>query len=458
MYQFLPDNSPHFPLDFPSGFLWGTASSSHQNEGNNTNNQWWQFEQQTGAIRNGDRSGLACNWWENAEADFDRLASLGLNSHRISLEWSRIEPELGQFDQKALDRYREMVGGLRDRGIRPVIALNHFTLPLWFYNQGGWTRKESVALFQRYARVAGHALSDLCDFWLTFNEPLVYVGMTWFLGKWPPQKPNPYLAWRAFRHLLFAHAAAYQMLHTIQPDAQVGYAKAVSLFRQLRANNDLDRYAAGLRRHLYEHLWVVGTSTGKLEPPLGLNGYHHALKDSLDFIGLNYYGRKHVRFKPDPRSIFGYDCFAEDAETSDAVQESDGSSRPYSQFSPDGLYQICQEVKQFDKPVYILENGLPDADDNQRPRWLLGHLAEVHRAIRSGCDVRGYFHWTLVDNFEWDQGWQLRFGLYEMDPETQERRQRKSAELYSAIAKQNQISRALVEAYAPELIGSGVAE
>ncbi|MEM7128808.1 MAG: family 1 glycosylhydrolase [Chloroflexota bacterium] len=431
------------PHIFPNNFIWGTASSSHQNEGQNTNNQWWAFEQH-GTIRNGDRSGLACDWWQNAEEDFDRIQSLHLNAHRLSLEWSRIEPEPGLIATAALDRYRELLGGLRDRGIRPIVALNHFTLPMWFYLQGGWTQKESIVRFQSYARVVAQALHDLCDFWITFNEPLVYVGQTWVRGIWPPCRANPYLAWRAFRHLLFAHAAAYQVLHTVQPNAHVGYAKSVSLFKQLREGNDLDRYAAGIRRHLFEHLWVVGSATGRVEPPLGLNGYHRTLDDSIDFIGLTYYGRKHIRFSPDPRNIFGQESFADDVETSD--QTSNGS--PYSQYAPDGLYQICQEVRQFDKPIYILENGLPDKDDQRRPRWLLGHLLALHQAIEDGCDVRGYFHWTLVDNFEWDQGWQLRFGLYELDPKTQERTKRPSADLYRAIALSNQISPEMIERYA----------
>lgn len=432
-------------LTFPPGFLWGTASSSHQNEGNNTNNQWWHFEQQPGAIRNGARSGLACDWWRNAERDFDRMAELGIQSHRLSIEWSRVEPEPGRVDHRALDRYRELLAGLRDRGVRPVVALHHFTQPLWFSRGGGWTHPGSVAYFQRYARTVALALRDLCDFWITINEPLVYVGQTYFRGIWPGGRKDPLAALRAFRHQLFAHAAAYHTIHAVQPGADVGYAKSVRLFRGKRPGHRPDRYAAGVKRYLFEHLWFMAVHDGRLRPPLGLNSHYHPLVDSTDFIGLNYYTRDLVRFVPDPLKLFGKEEFAPGAEVSQVLE----SGRPYSQYAPDGLAQICREVSRFGKPIYITENGLPDADDEQRPRWLVGHLAHLHRAIQAGCDVRGYFHWTLVDNFEWNEGWALRFGLIEMDPHTQRRTLRPSAHLYAHIIRHNGLPDTLVQQSAP---------
>ena len=195
--------------------------------------------------------------------------------------------------------------------------------------------------------------------------------------------------------------------HARQPHARVSYAKAVSLFRGFNENSSLDRYAAGIKRYLFEHLWIMATIDGKLRPPLGLGQYHHPLADSLDFFAINYYTRRLVRFAPDPRKLFGIECFAENAELSDS-----GQHGPYSEYHPAGLHQICQELSVFDKPIYITENGLPDADDDQRPRWLLGHLRELHRAIEDGCDVRGYYHWTFVDNFEWNEGWGCALGWW----------------------------------------------
>ena len=426
---------------FPPNFLWGTASAAHQVEGNNTNNQWWAFEQQPGAIWRGDKSGLACDWWRAAEQDFERMAEMGLNAHRLSLEWSRIEPQPGHFDPAALDRYRQMLGGLRSRGMTPLVTLHHFTEPVWFTRMGGWENGASVAFFRRYVEVATRALGDLCDFWATINEPLVYIAQGWFLGVWPPGKQDFLTAMRVMRHLLFAHAEAYHAIHAHQPQARVGYAKHVRLSTGLRPGNRWDRYAAGLRRWLFEHIWVADTDDGWLRPPLSLTRRDPRLAKTLDYIGLNYYTRDYIRFALDPGQLFGQTVTLPNAEHSDCGREG-----PFSQFDPEGLHQVCQEVRRFrsDLPIYITENGLPDRDDDQRPRWLLAHLRALQRAIASGCDVRGYFHWTLVDNFEWAEGWGLRFGLFEMDPATQERTPRPSAAVYGAIARANGIPDGLV--------------
>lgn len=428
-------------LPFPPNFLWGTASAAHHVEGNNTNNQWWAFEQQPGAIWHGDGSGLACDWWRNAEADFDRMAEMGLNAHRLGLEWSRIEPEPGRFDHAAIDRYREMLDGLRSRGMTPMVTLHHFTDPLWLTRMGGWENGAVVALFRRYVDFATRALGDLCDFWATINEPMVYIAQGWFLGNWPPGKNNFPVAMRVMRHMLFAHAAAYHAIHAHQPDALVGYAKHVRISTPFRPGNRLDRYAAGLRRWLFEHTWVAATDDGWLRPPLSVSRRDGRLAQTLDYLGINYYTRDYIRFTPNPATLFGSPEHLPEAEHSDA-----GRDGPFSQFEPEGLYQVCQEVRRFraDLPIYITENGVPDRDDDQRPRWLIAHLQELQRAIAAGCDVRGYFHWTFVDNFEWAEGWGLRFGLYELDPATQARTSRPSAAVYAEIARANGISEELI--------------
>ncbi|MCX6047572.1 MAG: glycoside hydrolase family 1 protein [Chloroflexi bacterium] len=433
-------------LNFPDKFLWGTATSAYQVEGNTRNNQWWDFEQQPGAIWHNDKSGLACDWWRNAEQDFDRMQQLHLNAHRLSIEWSRVEPEPGVFDHRALDRYREMLGGLRARGLEPMVSLYHFTNPRWLEARGGWENAETIIRFQNYARTTVKALGDLCQTWLTVNEPLVYLAQSWFRGIWPPLKQDFLAALPVFRHLLYAHAAAYQTIHACQPHAQVGYASAFRLFSGLRPDHPMDHFAAELKRYLFDHLWIWATVDGKIRPPLGVGQYYPPLANSFDFIGINYYTRDLVRFSPNPLTLFGNEQFSPDAELSD-----NGRDGPYSEYYPEGLYQLCREMQQFGKPIYITENGLPDRDDDQRPRWLLAHLHQLHRAIEAGCDVRGYFHWTLVDNFEWHEGWNLRFGLFALNPATQLRTARASAHLYGAIAEQNGISQELCAKFAPKL-------
>jgi beta-glucosidase len=432
-------------LTFPEGFRWGTASSSHQTEGNNHNNQWSRFEQQPGAIARGHRSGIACNWWENAEADFDRIAALGLNTHRLSLEWSRIEPRPGHFDENALQRYRQMLLALHERGIQPWIALHHFTNPLWLEDKGGWEKPSIIERFATYAQKVVAHLGDLCQHWLTINEPMIYLGHGWMRGTWPPHRRNPLLAMRVYRHMLYAHAAAYHTIHAAQPKAQVSVAKAMRHFDPARPTHPGDRLAALLRRHLFEDLWFQATVYGHLLPPLGRGQFDAALANTLDFIGINYYARYQVTFSPNPAALFGRDGYTLGRPFSDST-----SRGPYSQFDPDGLAIICQRLQRYGKPLYITEHGLPDQDDDQRPLWIVAQLAELHRAMQAGCNIRGYFHWTLVDNFEWNDGWTMHFGLISMDVETQTRTPRPSASIYGEIARTNQLSAELLRHYGLE--------
>lgn len=428
------------PLAFPSGFLWGTASSAHQVEGGNWNNQWQQFEQRPGAIWRGDKSGLACDWWRNAERDFDLMARFGLNAHRLSVEWSRIEPRPGEFDHAAIDRYRAMLSGLRARGILPMVCFHHFTNPLWLEARGAWEHHECVERFQHFVRFTCAALSDLCQYWLTINEPLVYVHHSYLQGIFPPARRNQWLGLRVYRNLLLGHGAAYHAIHTIQPNAQVGNASAVRAFRGLRPESRSDGFAAGLARYLAEGVWFRAIRSGRIFPPLGAGEHHPHLQDSFDFLGLNYYTRSVMRFRPNPLAFFGEQTLPAHVEFCDS-----GRDGPYGWYAPDGLVEACQAASRFGKPIMVTENGVPDADDDQRPRWLLDHLRALHAAIQAGADVRGYFHWTFTDNFEWAEGWGLRFGLVEIDPATQERRPRPSAHLYGEIARKNQVAAEMLE-------------
>jgi beta-glucosidase len=431
---------PH--LQFPPGFLWGTATSAYQVEGGNTNNSWTAFEAQPDTIAAGGRSGIACNWWQNAEADFDQMQKLGFNAHRLSIEWSRIEPQRGRIDQTALARYRQMLQALHARGIIPWVALHHFTNPEWLERAGGWEQPEVITHFARYAAIIVDALGDLCNTWLTFNEPLVYLGQGWLRGIWPPQHPNLLVALRVFRHLLEAHAAAYHTIKAINPTAQVAVAKAMRHFDPARPTHLGDRWAARLRRHLFEDLWFAATLQGKLLPPLGLGTSAPHLADTLDFIGINYYARYQVTFTPNPRAIFGREGYTLGSELADSSQHG-----PSSQFDPAGLAVICRRTAHFGKPLYITEHGVADQRDRLRPRWLVAHLALLHALLQEGLDIRGYFHWSLVDNFEWTDGWTMHFGLIALNQLTQQRTLRPSAHLYGEIARAGGLTQAQLARY-----------
>ncbi len=432
-------------LEFPEAFLWGTATSAHQVEGGNTNNDWWAFEQQPGAIWHGDRSGLACDWWRNAERDFDRMAEMGHNSHRLSVEWSRIEPEEGRFDEAATARYREMLGGLHERGIEPMVTLFHFSSPLWLARQGGWQNPAVVGYFRRFVRHVVEQLGDLVMLWCTINEPSVYATLGYLFGEHAPGEKSLRLCFRVLRNLLLAHGAAYRVIRAWDSHAQVGLVKNVQIFEPLDPDDGALVRIARLLDSLFNELALQAVDDGRLRPPLGLGlTAHGPLVDSLDFLGLNYYNRQRVSLRPAGEGRVGLLQPTPGAETSDH-----GRHGTYGEIYPAGLYRALKRVAGLGKPIYITENGLPDEDDDQRPRFLLSHLARLHRAISEGVDVRGYYHWSFTDNFEWAEGWALRFGLVALDEVTQARTPRPSAELYAEIARGGAITPELVEEYGP---------
>ena len=435
---------PEFTLHFPPDFRWGTATSAHQVEGNNTNNDWWRWEQEEGHILRGHRSGRACDWWERAEEDFDRAAAMHQNAHRLSVEWSRIEPQDGVWDEAALERYRTMVQGLRQRGIEPMVTLHHFTNPLWLADMGGWERGEVVIpRFRRFVRRVVEALGDLVDLWCTLNEMNVYAVQGYLMGVWPPGKQDFGLTMRVLRTMLRAHAAAYEAIHQVQPEARVGIAHAMIIFDPANPGSPLDRWAARQQDKLFNQAILDALLRGRL-PLLGGGPFLRGVRGTLDWIGLNYYTRRMVAFdRREAKALFGRNFIKEGAE------QSDGG---YGEVYPKGLFRLLRRLSRYGLPLYVTENGLPDADDDQRPRFLITHLRQLWKALQGNIPVYGYYHWSLVDNFEWAEGWTLRFGLIEVDPETQERRMRPSGELYGEICRANAITHEMVARYAPEVM------
>jgi len=434
----LPEATFHFPTDFK----WGIATAAHQVEGKNTHNDWWTWEQIDGHIKNGHTSGLACDWWKNAEADFDRAVRMGLNALRLSVEWSRIEPRPGEFDDSALERYSHMLRGLRERGIEPMVTLHHFTNPRWLAEEGGWENPETIKLFARFVHRVVEVLGQQCDLWCTINEPNVYSYLGYLEGIFPPGQSSLRTATRVVRHLMAGHAAAYREIHTIQPRARVGFAHNMIVFDPANARSPMDRRVARLADRAYNQAILTALTKGRWTLPVGL-GLAWKLRGTLDWIGLNYYTRDLVAFDPTQRqTLFSRRLHADDAELLDGG---------YGEFYPKGLFRCLQRLARLGLPIYVTENGIPDNDDDQRPRYLLTHLHQMWHAIQLCYPVMGYYHWTLVDNFEWAEGWTLRFGLIELDPKSQARTPRRSAELYANIAQANAITPQSIDSYAPEL-------
>ena len=460
---------PSASFHFPKGFLWGTATSSHQVEGNNTNNNWWAWEQQEGRILKEHISGLACDWWGGRwKEDFDRAAEGGQNAHRLSVEWSRIQPAPDRWDEDALERYRTMLRGLRDRGITPMVTLHHFTDPLWLTDMdgwetdaavipllekpiriwlsemGGWETDAVIPFFEKYVRKVVDALKEYCTLWCTINEPNVYMLEGYIRGNFPPGKPNLKLGLVVLYNMLRAHAAAYRAIHEIQPEARVGYAQH---FRPQEAANPaspLDRFMRNLKFEAINMGFPSAISTGVLRSPVGRVRVPEA-KGTQDFFGLNYYSVDTVAFDLRKKNeAFSRSFFPEGADVADAGMNVN---------APDGFFRAIKwAVKTYPNlPIIVTENGIEDATDRIRPRYMAQHIHAMWRAVNFNWPVKGYFHWSLVDNFEWERGWTQRFGLWALDIETQQRTRRSSADLYAAICKENGLTSGMVQKYCPEV-------
>ena len=403
---------------FPRGFLWGAATSSHQVEGNNRWNDWWEFEQ---AGRLPYRSEDACRHFELYESDFDLAHSWGHNAHRLSVEWSRIEPAQGEFSTDALNHYVDVVAALKERHIEPVVTLHHFTNPAWFTRRGGWTRADSIDLFRRYVEAVSSRMADRVRFWVTINEPTVYVTRAFLKGNWPPCQPGSWLrAGYALRNLCRAHTAAYATIHKHRPDAMVGFAHSTPYVVALDPGRRLDRFAARLRDFVHNDLCfrLLGQTPRRV----------------LDFIGINYYVRQLVRWQLGGTAML----VGKEHKASNPSQSRKFSSLGWEVY-PDGLREVLTRFAAFGVPLMITENGISTSDEALRTEFIAAHIRALALAMRDGVRVIGYFYWTMFDNFEWTEGPTARFGLAAVDPATKLRGPRPAAGLFESICRSNEI-------------------
>ncbi len=429
-------------LRFPDGFLWGTATAPHQVEGNDDNSDWWDWEQQPGHVHDGTRSGLACDQWHRYEEDFDLAAAMHTNAHRLGVEWARVEPREGEWSSEALAHYRTVLQALHRRGITPMVTLHHFVNPRWLAARGGWQNAEVVSLFERYVTRVVEALGDLVPLWCTVNEPLGYAYNAFVLGTWPPDMHSISGATTVLRHLLQGHAAAYRAIHRAQPAAVVGLAHYLRIFDPANPASALDRWAAGVRHAAMNAPVWDALVDGEMRYPFGLGAHLPEVAGTFDYFGVNYYHRDRVAF--DPRQmgqLFGRTLTPPDW----------GPGMPFfrGEIYPEGLYRLVMALASHGKPIYITENGLLDNEDRNRPGYIVGQLRQVHRAIQAGAPVKGYFHWSLLDNFEWAEGFSARFGLVHTDFATQRRTMKQSGRLYGEIAAANALTEDIVSRLVP---------
>lgn len=393
-------------MEFPKGFLWGAATSAHQIEGNNINTDWWNWEVSKDGKRQFplDSSGQACDSYNRYEEDFDLAKEMHNNATRLSIEWARIEPREGYFDQDALQHYKKVLNAARRRGLKTFVTLHHFTNPVWFAKKGGFVNFNSPKLFARYAHRCAQELGHLCDAILTINEPQVYALMSYTTGVWPPNKRNYIYSLIVQINMMRAHNAAYKSIKQVI-DHPVGIVKNIAWYEPApESNNPIDKLAAKFIYYLNEGFF--------------LNPF--VLK-YCDILGLNFYftTRLHNLKRKNPDNIISdmgwWVC-------------------------PEGLKNTLLKLKRFNKPIYITENGIADSKDKLRKSFIQDMLTKSWEAIQAGVDLRGYFYWSLLDNYEWHQGFWPRFGLIEIDHKNGlKRKPRKSFYYYAQICQNNSI-------------------
>ncbi|MFH1189241.1 MAG: glycoside hydrolase family 1 protein [Candidatus Omnitrophota bacterium] len=419
---------------FPKDFLWGAGTSSHQVEGNNTNNDWWRWEERMPPEM---RSGLACDEWNRFEEDFKLAQTLGLTAHRFSVEWSRVETSPGQFDESALEQYRKMILSLRSKGMEPIVTLNHFTIPLWLADEGGWLSEKSPELFAQYVRKTTEALGCDVHYWITINEPAAYTYKSYMIGQWPPGEKSAEKAFKVIQNLAKAHVLAYVNIKEVYAQKgwktpMVGIAQQVFIFAPCSSHSLWDRISARLRDQVINHLVVQALIRGKGKV-VGIFSMTLPRARTLDFIGINYYTREYVHSRGFRLSdMLAGECVLENPS---ARKNSLGW-----EIYPQGLYTFIKAFSKYKLPILISENGICTNDDTERSEFIIDHLKAVARAMKEGAPVIGYLYWSLMDNYEWADGFSPRFGLIEVNYTTQARTIRPSARKFEEIIRSGRLS------------------
>ncbi|OGF69541.1 hypothetical protein A3H65_01125 [Candidatus Giovannonibacteria bacterium RIFCSPLOWO2_02_FULL_45_14] len=404
-------------LNFPKDFLWGAATSAHQVEGNN-HNDWTEWEKENAerlSKASGGKyppenyiSGRACDHYNRFREDFDIAKSLGHNAHRFSIEWSRIEPEEGKFNEREIEHYREVITALRDRGIEPFVTLWHSTNPIWIRDIGGWENLKTPDYFARYVEKIIKSYPDV-KYFLTLNEPTVYAGLGYIQGTQPPWVKSMRRGNKVFKNFIKAHKLAYQMIHKNSNIALVGFAHHL-VYMVPKNNLPWNRLVVKILEYIRNWRFL------------------NALKDYSDFFGVQFYQSQTIGIS------FRHGKWG-------PISASPILGKPRNDLNwainPEGIYHLLKATFKYNKPIFITESGIADAKDVYRPKFIEETLGWVSKAIKEGVEVHGYFHWSFLDNFEIPEfrGFWARFGLIEIDYKTLERKIRPSAYKLKEIIK-----------------------
>lgn len=445
-------------LRFPAGFTWGATTSAYQiegawNEDGKGLSIWDAFVRQPGRIERGETGNVAADHYHRWQQDLTLMHELGLQAYCFSIAWTRVQPDgYGKVNPAGLDFYQRLVDGLLELGIQPWLMLYHWDLPLALQERGGWAERDTAFRFADYAHIIARHLGDRVRYWVTHNEPAVIAFLGHFTGEHAPGIQDPVIALRAAHHVLLSHGYGVQALRAILPaSAQLGI--ILNLYPVYPASDSLeDQQAAQLYDAVQNRLFLDALLRGQYPADLlhhftGLfpeahEGDLETISEPMDFLGINYYTRAVVRYAQNSLPLQAELVYPEGNEYSQMWE-----------IYPQGLYDLLirLHVDYRDAPLcpvdwYITENGVPVPDgvdfdgrvrDERRIRFLRRHLRALHRAIQAGVPIRGYFHWSLLDNFEWAYGYRMRFGLIYVDWETQQRIIKDSGRFYAEVIRRN---------------------
>ncbi len=418
------------PFQLPGGFALGVASAATQIEGGDRNNSWYDWYQK-GRIKDGLDPSVATEHYARYEADAALMAKLGIRHYRLGIEWSRLEPERGVYDQAAFAHYRDELALLRSLGIEPLLTLHHFTNPLWFERMGAFLHPESAEIFLRFVEKVVAELGGLVGEYITINEPNVYATLGYFFGEWPPGRKSLTETLRVMNRLCECHVRAYRLIHRLREargytDTKVGYAHHMRAFVPMNKKSAADRLCTPILNRLFQSAISKSFLTGRACFPLAR--VRGAGKGPFcDFHAVNYYSRTAVSgfntgFLPNvPVNDLGWEIY------------------------PAGIALCAKELHALcELPIYITENGACDNTDAFRSRYIAEHL---HALVESGLPVVRYYHWCFTDNFEWLEGGSARFGLVHVDYATQARTVKSSGRFYAELIENGGVTEQMERAY-----------
>lgn len=414
----------------PKDMLMGVATASMQIEGGEVNANWNDWYHR-GFIKDGTNPATDNDHWEKWQEDTELMAQMGLQIYRFSVEWARLIPQEGKVDEAAVERYRQELLLLREKGIRPLLTIHHFSNPMWFENKGSFEKRENLSDYLELVELVVRRFGDLCSDYITINEPNVYATGSFFFGMWPPGKKSLGATITVMENLAYCHIRAYEMIHTFRKemgftDTMVGCANHLRVFTPKNKKNLWHRVSAKLTSYLFQDALTTAMTLGKFPFPMR-NRWKLPKGAYTDFIGLNYYTRSTV------------------SGIADGVREGSPRNDLDWEIYPQGIVECAGKLYDvLPRPIWVTENGTCDNDDRFRCKYLYEHLQAISQ---SELPFARYYHWCFCDNFEWIEGNTAKFGLVRVDPETRVRFVKTSGDFYSDVIRNGGVSEEMYEKY-----------